>query len=667
MSVGSYLAALSALIVVLGGVISCGTTLQRRLVPDWEGTVGATAVAVCSVTVLIVLAEVLGTAHALRRTPLVIAAAVIGGLSWWGRPPKLPRPAPAPNPHHGVSAVGAIAVICVAVVVAHLLVAIHTTGQTGVLFIDSLEYHLTFAAHFATTGATTGVIHVSPGDATSYYPLNDELLNGVGMVLFNRDTLSLLLTGVDFGLVLLAAHAFGAEFGRGTLAVCAITPVLAILGSLDASAPNDWASLWPMIAAAAFMVRMGRPGSSAGLRNFAMFGLALGLACGTKFDLLGPSLALALAALVVVRSRWLTQAGVTLGAAIIAGGYWYVRNAVAVGSPLPGVHIPGLPEIPMSVSKTQGFSVAHYLTNGAVWHHYLLPGLGMFFGAGWPAVIAVVVVGVVVAAGRGSPPVLRLLAGVTVIGIGLYLVTPTTALGPPGHPFIFWVNLRYAFPPISLGFLLAAVRTPVWRRPGVLAAVFAAVLGVVCFSDFDWAVAGWRQPAVALAVSLIVVAALAHPVVRRHWRLIAGGVVAAVVIAGYPLQQRYLHDRYRSTATPQQALIARLARTSDIRVGVGGRQVQFPFEGPTFGNPVTYLGQQLPDHAFELFTSCRSWRAAVANGHYDIVVIENVRGIPPNLYRWTVGDPAARLLFRNPFGSIFAVGPEFGGIATCHN
>jgi hypothetical protein len=667
MSVSSYLAAVATLLVVVGGAAGCGLTLRRRLVPDWNGALGWLTVAVLAEAVILVLAESLGTADELRRTPLVIGSAILGVLAWMARAPQAPR-ARAQRTEQGPqpSPAAAIATLCVATIAAQVLVAIHQVGTLGITFIDSVEYHLTWAAHFATTGSTGSIIHVSAGDSTSYYPLNDELLHGIGMVLLHRDSLSLLLTALDLAAAVLAAYAFGAEFDQGAIAVCAITPLLAVLGTLDASALNDWAALWPFAAAAAFVVRLARTGGQPRLVGFGIVGLSLGLAAGTKFDLLGPCLALGLGCVALTRGRRIPHAGAVLVGGAMSGGYWYVRNIIAVGSPIPSAHLPGLPRVPMSVLHHEGFSVAHYLGSGTIWRHYFLPGLRLYFGDGWPVFVAVAAAGIVAALTQRDRPPLRVLAVVAIVSLGVYLVTPTTALGPPGQPEFFWQNLRYALPAVALGLLLAAVATPLSRRPALIAATFAGLLAAASAWHFTWDTAGARQPAVTAAACLVVARALHTRSLRARARLLATLAAVAVLIAGYPLQQRYLHDRYRSTTTAQDALVAQLAPARDVRVAVAGRQVQFPFEGPTFANTVNYLGQSLPHHAFELFTSCSAWRHVVAAGHYNVVVIENLGPVRPKVYRWTTSDPAATLTFRNGFGSIFAVHRGFAS-PGCNN
>ena len=62
--------------------------------------------------------------------------------------------------------------------------------RNGIFDIDSIQYHLPFAARFFQTGSITGVDQVRPSPAPAYFPANGELLHGVGLLVFGRDPLS---------------------------------------------------------------------------------------------------------------------------------------------------------------------------------------------------------------------------------------------------------------------------------------------------------------------------------------------------------------------------------------------------------------------------------------------------------------------------------------------
>ena len=81
---------------------------------------------------------------------------------------------------------------------------------TGIFDLDSLYYHLPIALRFFQTGSITGVHHMGENNVPEFYPVNNELLHGVGMLAFERDPLSLL---INFGWLVLFLLAAGASEG----------------------------------------------------------------------------------------------------------------------------------------------------------------------------------------------------------------------------------------------------------------------------------------------------------------------------------------------------------------------------------------------------------------------------------------------------------------------
>ena len=79
-------------------------------------------------------------------------------------------------------------------------------------------------------------------------------------------------------------------------------------------------------------------------------------------------------------------------AAFATGGYWYLRNLVAVGNPLPGLSVGvghvHLPRPPTPSMDDFGTNLLRNLANGRVWHEALLPGLRTGFGSAWTVIIA---------------------------------------------------------------------------------------------------------------------------------------------------------------------------------------------------------------------------------------------------------------------------------------
>ncbi|HVT66073.1 MAG TPA: hypothetical protein VHD81_13045 [Mycobacteriales bacterium] len=679
MTVSGYAAGMAAVLAVLLSAVVVGIAGRRVLAPRWTGTHAALVAVVVGYSFVVVEGELLGSFGWFSRGPIVgvsVVAAALCGVrlrrdrrsapahqTTTGESPAVVEDSASDTGRWRAAIPSYVASVCGALVVAQALVAVRATARTGNLFVDSLEYHLTWAAHFATTHRTTDIIQFAPGQPVPYYPLNNELVHGMGIALFHGDALSMVLTFADLAAVMLAAWCVGATFGAGPVALCAVTPMLALLGTYDASAINDWAAIWPLLAVLAVMVRFRADGQDATIGLPFVAGLAGGLAMGTKLSLLGPTLALLLGFLVIVPSgRRRTATIVGAAGALLTSAYWYVRDAVQVGSPFPSQHVPGLHRVPMSGIDSFGYSVAHYLTNSTVVRQYFRPGLHFFFGKAWLVLLALAVIGVVIGAALG-PYALRLAAIVAVIATLVYLVTPTGAYGPAGHPYLFAYNVRYALPAVALSLVaLGASRLSV-RWPIVMSVVFALTLVVTLLGPRMWALGNGTR--IAAVVAVVVCAVIVRlPVVQRHGAAVSVVALVVVAVAGYPATHRYLNDRYHGTSDAKEALYGAMQGQSGVKVGVIGGTAVYPFLGVHYTNSAEYVGQTLAHHAFADYTSCPSWRAAVKSAGYDFVVVElGPNSPPPPALEWTSTDPAATQVFTNAAGSIYSIGPGFGSAA----
>ena len=120
------------------------------------------------------------------------------------------------------------------------------------------------------------------------------------------------------------------------------------------------------------MGRVGRGGGS-----------AAGLAAGTKLSFLAPVALLTIAVVVIApRGERVRATAAWSLPMLISGGYWYLRNLVHVGNPIPFTEWGplGLPAPERAFELRPGFSVAHYWNDTDVWSDWFFPKLPRSWG-----------------------------------------------------------------------------------------------------------------------------------------------------------------------------------------------------------------------------------------------------------------------------------------------
>jgi hypothetical protein len=698
-STGRYALGFLCLLIVCGSLGLAAAVLRCRLLPGWRGARARLAEVVIGSASLIGILELLGAIGLFRLAPIVAASVLFGAATAWAlRSPGLTgialRGEASRRRALGLGSITVIA-LCATTVIAEWACPTLESYDVGIRTLDSLWYHLPWAASFAQTGHITPLRFTDVEYLTAFYPATAELLHGLGIVLLARDTLSPEINLVWLGLVLLAAYCIGRPRGRAPAtvlgaALATATPMFCF--SQAGSAANDVVGVFFLLAAVALVADAGNARAA-----FVLAAIAAGLAISVKLSLLAPVLALTLGAIATAPSgRRLAASTWWLGSLFVAGGFWYVRNLVAVGNPLPWESFGIFPTPKPPLQEHTASSVVHYLTSTRLWSTVFEPGLASGLGPWWAVILAGVVLGPALCLLPGAGRTVRMLGMVALASLGAYLLTPETAAGPPGDPLGFAFNLRYAAPALTLSLTVLPL-APVLRgarRQAATIGCLAVVLVATIAQASLWPaqhVPGAVGLGLAVAVAGLLIwvlrdraairlvrAAVAAPgragraLVAAPGRILTLAIVALLLLAGaaggYALQRHYLRGRYAfgpgvSYLAKVWALFRHVRDSRVAVVGTFGGFFSYPLYGPDESNRVQYVARRGPRGSFTTITGCPQWRAAVNAGHFRYVVAtpgrdpwhpKPLRQSPEGT--WTASDPAARLLYtRRATGQVISV------------
>ncbi len=661
-SAGSYLlgaAALSAVALSLGFSAFC---LRRGLLPGWQGAPARLVEVILAIALLIWISEILGTFSLFYAGTLVSACLLLAVIvAWKARASSAADAVGAgsgattlpPSPGEGIrnrAAMSLITVGVIAVVFADWGLTTKQALDQGIFNFDSLWYHMPFAVDMVQSHSVTGLHYIDTVFTNWFYPQNSELLHAVGILLTHRDTLSLFINFGWLAIAFLAAWCIGRPYGRGHLTVAAAAIVLechTLVVREPGAAKNDLAAAALLLASIAILINAwaqqraseALPGEGRGSLPvgwpLALAGLAGGLAVGTRDTALAMAAALTVAVVVLAPpGRRRAAAMWWFVPALLGGGFWYLRNLIAAGNPLPEIAHLGpisLPHPEQLQTARPGFSISHYMTDTAVWREYFAPGLHQAFGVLWPLVVGGAVLAAALALLRGRDRAVRWIGAVALFGMLIYLFTPLSAAGAQGAPVAFAINVRFVIPALLAGIVLAPLARCIEgeRRQWALMGALLLVLIVTDRSD-----AALRDPSRVFAWLLVALVVLvpAALLLARHRGAGRGAVAAGfavlaltVVAIGYPVQRDYLRDRFQA-GVPGMHLDAayRWARhTSGARIGLAGTTagfLQYGFYGPDLSNRVVYLGAKGPHGAFNPIPTCREFRAAVNAAGLDYLV-----------------------------------------------
>ena len=702
MSASGFYLGLLQLIVVIGGVGFAAYRLRRRLLPGWTGSPGRLVEVVTGVGIVVVGSQLLGVFGLLRGWSLLLFGLAIALAAWryldpdsreggerreggQGREGEQGRegrggadgaesgrsePPCPPAAAHGWW----LALLVTIVVVAQWAAFTSYSLDFGISNFDSVWYHLPFSADMLQTGSTLSFHRTETVFTNWFYPQNSELVHAVGMALGGRDFFSVFLNLGWLALALLAAWCVGRPYGRSHLTLIAAAILLTthtLVAREPGTAKNDIVAIALILSAIAILIN--RAADSSGIRGrlgpgwaMAAAGLAIGLAVGTKVTALAPAAMITFAVLYSAHAGTrLRSAAVWFGAGLLGGGFWYLRNLIATGNPIPQIESIGPIGLPGPERLQQGrpdFTVFHYITDSAIWREYFIPGLRDGFGDLWPLLLAVAVIGLALLIWRGPSRLTRALGFAALVAIAAYLVTPLSAAGLEGAPDAFSINLRFLVPALAMALVLIPL-LPWFARPRfqvALAALLTVMFFVTGLGDAFWSESA-RVFGLAFALVFVAAPALAWRYRARLGELPGGrlatvALTALATLAGlaiaWPLANHYLDSRYLDFE-PEAGLAEpyRWANeTRDAQIGLAGTTAgfrQYGFFGRDLSNQVTYIGRDAPAGGFDVIRTCPEFRQAVNQAGLDYLVTSsflNFNGEREPIYSperdWIAADKA---------------------------
>lgn len=646
---GRYLAGILLLAIALVPLHTASYHWRIRLIGEWRGAQARLVEIVIDLTVVICVSEFLGSVSLYSTGPVVIALAVIGLVAIWAarrsnlNPSELAPDLARPDNQSEAGIAHAVALLAVSVVIAEWSTQTVAAYHHGMLSTDTLWYHMPFAARFVQEHSITALHFFDSQAVTVFFPASSELFHSLGILLMRNDVLSPLLNTLWLGFALLASWCIGRPFGVAPItltgsAVLFATPGL--VATQPGGAYDDVVGLALFLAAVALLVNSQTLRTRSQLAAWVMAAASLGLAVGTKWTFLGPAAALTVGvAFLVPRGERIRRMIVWLVVLLLTGGFWYVRTFIAVGNPIPPLHLKlGPLSLPSPRVTTLSGTIAHFLFDAADWHKYFLPGLRLSFGPAWWALLGLSGLGLVLAILTGNR--LQRILGLVGLASGVFfLFTPQYVA-----PIQFAENVRYADPAVILGLVLLPINPvlAIWRRAQWVLLAYAAVLVATQFDAGIWPTSFFNERFVGgpvrgsdsslgllFGVAMFIVGTMIIIGRHRAWRTrnthLAWIVTAVIVIcAGFPLQQAYLRDRYQgSTGSELPSFVSWFQHENNIRVGTIGQfsYLQYPLYGRTLSNYVQYLGIRGPHGNYYAFNSCKAWREVIDSGRYSYVLI----------------------------------------------
>lgn len=677
MTLGRYLVGVALVFVSIVPIVFGAVRCRRRWLPEWSGALARLAEFVIVLASVIGASQAIGAVGLFRVQILVPLLVIIGcllisiGKARGSSEAAVVRKDATITSERGPDLfVRLVAAGTTALVSGQWLLHTAITYREGTLGHDTLAYHLPHAAQFAKSGWLTEVHNVTPDFPNMFHPANGEVIHAVTMLWFDRDVLSPLVNLGWLALALLSAWCIGQPFGRGHLSLAAVAVVFSLpvfVFTQPGSADTDIPSAALLLTTVALLIQPGarRPAT-------VLAAVAAGLGLGTKLTIAAPVAALTVGVFVLFgAARWRRFVVDWVLPLSIAGCYWFVRNLLATGgNPVPAVDLSaiGVPSPTFSIVEEQGAAVIDYAADTMVWDAYLIPGLELSYSGVWPLCLLLAAVGCVLGLVRPGTARVRAIAAATVVGVVVYLLTPTTAGGPEGAPVLFASNLRYLMGTLAVGAALVACTTIVdgrGRERATAAVLAGSMLATAAFSRpisngvrlvEPWPREEWLLTTLVVSgmLALTGVFALRNRLTRPALGLGLCSMMVFGTGVGHVVQRFHYENRWSAVPLWQGFD----ATVRDERVAIGGVRRQYPFFGADLSNIVQYVGEATPHGGFTDASTCDGWVGELRLFNPTLVVLEPT---PPEReapqLRWTRSMEEAKREITVESSTVISMGP----------
>src|SRR5207248_553545 len=158
--------------------------------------------------------------------------------------------------------------------------------------------------------------------------------------------------------------------------LCVVLVIPMVVTTQPGGGYSDIAGIALILSALAILLNADPTGRAPGARALIVAATATGLAMGAKFQFIIPVAVLSGVLVIVARRGERVRTAVCWWPIVgVLGGFWYLRNFIVVGNPMPLLDVAlGPVNLPGAGVKTASFTVAQYLFDGHIWSDFFFPG-----------------------------------------------------------------------------------------------------------------------------------------------------------------------------------------------------------------------------------------------------------------------------------------------------